>query len=383
MSDTGATAPEAFRMIPDRSMPLDQIERELAGRVKAMQSPGEAPLWRSCLSNLVIYCDGPEQAEAIAETVPQVVAIHPARVLLLVADSQSHTDDLQASISVRAHPAGVGRKIYSEQVTLHATGHYVERLSFVVRGLLIGDLPINLWWAVPQPPSLASVLLTDLVEHVQQVVFDSVGWPQPARGVVSTANWLTKTERTNAGQYCWRVASDLNWRRLKPWRRLLGQALDPATAPCALETLSEVTVEHGPHAVVRAWELVSWLASRLGWKLVTGKTQPGVEISWSFQSTKGPIKVRLRRLEQGAPTIHRLRLTCRVKEKPTVLSVFYSEEHRLAVQVEGAAVAERTMTVREQPLADLVGRQLSDRERDPVFAESMAVAKVLAQSLLG
>ena len=53
------------------------------------------------------------------------------------------------------------------------------------------------------------------------------------------------------------------------------------------------------------------------------------------------------------------------------------------MQVEGAAVAERTMTVREQPMADLVGRQLSDRERDPVFNESMAVAKVLAQSLLG
>jgi hypothetical protein len=33
-------------------------------------------------------------------------------------------------------------------------------------------------------------------------------------------------------------------------------------------------------------------------------------------------------------------------------------------------------------LAELVGRQLSDRERDPVFAESIATAQVLAQSLL-
>jgi hypothetical protein len=30
----------------------------------------------------------------------------------------------------------------------------------------------------------------------------------------------------------------------------------------------------------------------------------------------------------------------------------------------------------------LIGRQLSDRERDPVFHESMAVAQVMARSLL-
>jgi hypothetical protein len=31
---------------------------------------------------------------------------------------------------------------------------------------------------------------------------------------------------------------------------------------------------------------------------------------------------------------------------------------------------------------ELVGRQLSDRSRDPVFRESMAVAQVMAQSVL-
>jgi hypothetical protein len=39
--------------------------------------------------------------------------------------------------------------------------------------------------------------------------------------------------------------------------------------------------------------------------------------------------------------------------------------------------------VQPQPLADLVARQLSDRERDPVFHDSMAVAQVFARSVLG
>ena len=40
------------------------------------------------------------------------------------------------------------------------------------------------------------------------------------RGVAATASWLDRIERMGAGGR-WRVASDLNWRRLKYWRRLL------------------------------------------------------------------------------------------------------------------------------------------------------------------
>jgi len=40
----------------------------------------------------------------------------------------------------------------------------------------------------------------------------------------------------------WRVASDLNWRRLKYWRRLLTQALDPTAAAGAAESATEIVV---------------------------------------------------------------------------------------------------------------------------------------------
>jgi hypothetical protein len=48
---------------------------------------------------------------------------------------------------------------------------------------------------------------------------------------------------------------------------------------------------------------------------------------------------------------------------------------------EGVETAPRSVSVQPQSLAELVGRQLSDRERDPVFAESIATAQMLAQSL--
>jgi glucose-6-phosphate dehydrogenase assembly protein OpcA len=366
---------------PNHAVPLAAVERELARQVRALQAPGEVPVRRACMSNLVIFCDRPDQCHAVEEVVPEILAVHPARVLLLVAEADASGGDLTATVSARAHPGRAGRKLCSEQVTLHATGSAVGRLPFTVRDLVIGDLPTNLWWAVPQPPPLAGVLLHDLCEHVEQVIYDSIGWPDPVHGVLAVATWLTRFERGPEGGV-WRVASDLNWRRLKYWRRLVTQALDPASLPGGLESVSDVLLEHGPHAVVQAWELASWLAARLGWRVREGRVEDGVQLLWHCAGPGGAVRLRIRREAQGPPAIRHLRIACAPGGKPLALDFTAPDEHRLAVVPESAGAEPRTVTVPPEPLAALLGRQLSDRERDPVFRESMGVARVLAQGVL-
>ena len=73
----------------------------------------------------------------------------------------------------------------------------MHHLPFAVRALLIGDLPTNLWWAAPVPPPFAGPLLYELAEHAQQIVYDSMGWPDPAHGVAATAGWLEQIERAD------------------------------------------------------------------------------------------------------------------------------------------------------------------------------------------
>jgi glucose-6-phosphate dehydrogenase assembly protein OpcA len=230
---------------------LGKIESELARRLKMSQEPGESPVHRARMSNLIVYCDGPERSEEVEALLPAVVRIHPARVLKLVGDDRSGSSDVHASVMVRK--AGHEVQLCSEQVTLHGGSHSREHLPFAVRSLLIGDLPTNVWWASKTPPPLAGPILDDLAEHAQQVVYDSLGWADPHRGVGATAPWLSRFER-NSADGRWRVASDLNWRRLKYWRRIIAQALAPAAAPGALESVSEILVEHGPHAVTLAWQ---------------------------------------------------------------------------------------------------------------------------------
>jgi len=364
------------------AIPLRDVEHVLSQQMQEGQEARDKPVQRARMSNLVIFCNHPDLADRVSAEVPGIVAVHPARVFVLVAEEADKADaDVTASVNAWCHLGGVGQKICSEQINLRAQGHAVQRLPFAVRGLLIGDLPTNLWWAAPLPPPLSGSLLYDLADRVQQIIYDSIGWTEPARGVAATAAWLPTFER-GPGEGPWRVVSDLNWRRLKYWRRLMGQGLDPASAPGALESITEVLVEHGPHAVVQAWELVSWLVSRLHWQVQVGRVQPGVEITWQVMAPHGSLRLRIRRLPEGPSEVRRVRIACKLDGKPGALDFVTHDERRLAVMPEGVEATARTVTVQPQSLAELVGRQLSDRERDAAFRESMAVAQVLAQSVL-
>jgi glucose-6-phosphate dehydrogenase assembly protein OpcA len=366
---------------PGDVVSLADVEAALLRQMKLLQTPGVAPVTLARMSNLVIYCDRPELADAVNAQLPDIVALHPARVLLLLGDSEANAYDLTARIRVLSQLKSGGRTAHCELVTLHATGARVQRLPFAVRRLLVSDLPVNFWWAPPVPPPFGGVLFHELSEYAEQIIYDSIGWLEPACGVAAVAVWLAQLQRRPRSSR-WCVASDLNWRRLKSWRRILSQALAQPAAPGLLEGITEVTLEHGPHAVIQAWELSSWLADRLGWRVQAGRVQPGVEIAWQLDGEHGRVTLRVRRLEQGPPTICEMRVTATVGGKRQVLRMLPEDGERLVVVPEGENVAPRTMTVPPRSLAELVGRQLSDRERDHVFTESMAVAKVLAESVL-
>jgi glucose-6-phosphate dehydrogenase assembly protein OpcA len=357
---------------------LADIEEELRRKVAA-HGASQAPVLQARMSNLVIFCPQTEVAERVAAEIPAIMEVHPSRVLFLVGNNEGDGPDVRAAVNVEVQQVG-GQPVCVEQILLRARDQALNRLPFAVRTLVIGDLPTNLYWASPQPPALSGPLLYDLTEQVQQLVYDSHGWLEPHRGVAATATWLEGFER-QPGRGRWRIASDLNWRRLKYWRRVLAQALDPVTAPGALETITEVLIEHGPHAVTRAWQLVGWLASRLGWQVLTARVKPGVEIAWRLHAHHGEFHVRIRRLGDGPSTVQRVRIACLLGGRPGALNVIVEDENRLVVSPEGVQAASRTLNMHQEPLAELLGRQLSDRQPDPVFRESMVVAQVFARSI--
>src|SRR4029079_16308541 len=137
--------------------------------------------------------------------------VHPARVILLVGEPGPDRE-LTCRVTVRPVGGSTRRHAVAAPVALHAGGGVVDRLPFAVRALLIGALPVNLWWSAPVPPPKGGPVMHDLSDLAQQIIYHSVGWPEPSSGVAAMGGWLEQIERSGAR---WRVASDLNWRRLK------------------------------------------------------------------------------------------------------------------------------------------------------------------------
>ena len=365
-----------------KAVPLRDVEREISQQLRAAQGEkDDAPVQRVRMSNLVIYCEGAETGAKLSPSILDIVAAHPARVLMLVGETESAGANISAAVLVQCRSLGKGRQACTEQVILRAQKDAVSRLPFTARSLSIGDLPTNLWWVAPPPPALGGDLLFDLSENAQQIIYDSIGWLEPARGVAATANWLEGVERTTAGR--WRVASDLNWRRLKYWRRILSEAMDEDTAHGAAASVTRLVVEHGPHAVVQGYLLTSWISQRLGWKLRSGKASAGTETTWRFDGPKGEVIVTVKRLPDGEASLRRVRISCTLDGKPVTFNLQPDDGCRLSISLEGVTAAARTVTTPPQSYAELIGKQLSDRERDPVFRQSMAIAGQLARSVLG
>jgi glucose-6-phosphate dehydrogenase assembly protein OpcA len=367
----------------ERPVPLRAVDSEIARRVRALQEPGEAPLLRIRMSNLVIVCDDPTRAEVIARHVTELAAIHPARVLLLV--SERNEQPLTATVAVRERLVTKNRTGAIEWITLRAGGSEAARLPYAVRQLLLGNLPTNVWWAGTTPVHQGGALLDDLAEsvQVQQVLYDSQDWLEPAATLPAAVAWIDGFDRRpGPARAGWRVATDLNWRRLRTWRSLIAQALDPSAAPGSLESISAVRIVVGPGAAVQGWLIAGWLASRLGWRLVEGRTRADSAQSWQFEASRGQVSLCQSLAPDCPAELQAVGVTCHLEGQEVTLAFAPLNGCSLAVCRGETGCVPRTLTLTPEPLAELVGRQLSNRDFDPVFHASVVCSAALVRSAL-
>jgi len=364
--------PDPLTSTPPRYVSVEAIEREFEAlwRATAAGADPDHPVFRSTMSNVVVLCRSDAEAGAVMAELPEVLAVHPARAIVLIADAAAETAPLDAYIAAHC-TLREGSQVCGESVTVTARGDAVRRLPATARGLLVGDLPTTLWWATPEAPVLGGPLFAELAEMARQVIFDSLGWLEPVRGMAAMAR--LEGDRP--------LLMDVCWRRLRGWRRILSQGLDPAFAPGAAEHVGELVLEHGPHALTQAWLLVGWFASHLGWRPATGKVAPGTEVTWRFESARGPAGVTLRRLPDGPPGIRSLGIAPTPAGAAPRLGFESQEGGRLSVRTDGPTAGLRTLTFPAPPRAAMVARQLSDLEPDPVFRSTLAFATAMAASL--
>ena len=354
---------------------LAAIEEELARLWPDPVEPATGtPVMRACMANLVIFCRNTDEEREITQEIPSIVASHPSRVLLLVADVNRQSEELEAFARAHCRLTEEGQQICSEHVTVRAGNASIRRLPSTVRSLLLGDLATTLWWATPEAPPLHGTLFDELADFADQVIYDSVAWTEPLRQLIAMANWIGRGQAKSI--------VDLAWQRPRLWHRLIAQSLDPGYAPGALEGITEIHIEHGPHALTQAWLLVGWLALRLGWQPQGGRVRPGPEVHWQFACPHGAPRVRIRRLASGAAEIKLMRVVTRVADHPVTFHFRAESARRVSVFAEGLADRMLSLTGPVQSRAAMVAHQLPDLAHDRLFEQSVALARMMAEAML-
>lgn len=326
---------------------------------------------RACMSNLIIYCDTIEEAEVISEEIPLIVDVHPARVLLLIGKGQPSDSTIDALIAVYYTPVDGGLQVCAERIDIISAPDAAVRLPSVARSQLIGDLPTTLWWASRQPPPETGELFFQLDELADQVIYDNVGWINPAKGVAAMTRWVSAKQDE-------RVVFNLAWRRFAAWRKLISQVLDPLAMPGALPNIQIIEIDHGPHALSMVWLLVGWLASQLSWEPTDGKRLSNSELIWRFRSDGRDIKVIARRLPEGEPLIYRLLFDWNQHSKTegqlrrTCFERLDNE--RIGISEVESNILSRVFTAQIPKRSTLVSGQMAQRFRDKVFENSMKVS---------
>ncbi len=354
---------------------LSDIEKELTGLWHSLNrdAAGSQTLTRACMSNLVVYCDLRSEADAVLQDLPKILEVHPARVLLLIGETERTNDDLKAYLSIYYSPVSDGWQLCAEQVTVYCRQNAARRLPSIPRALCVGDLPTTLWWVSSQPPPLAGEIFYSLADNADQIIFDSIGWKNPVKGVLAVTQWIAGNDS--------HVIYNLAWRRLKAWRKLISEALDPVVAPDALATVSRLEIEHGPHALPVAWLLVGWLAARLKWQPVEGRLLSQSAMTWHFECGKDPIDVLVKRRDEGDAWIDQLLWSWSGNAGGTVM--FYQlGERKLGVSGKGAPVAETVVAIPESDRARLVAAQMAHRFHDELFEDVLEVSNRMAAILL-
>jgi glucose-6-phosphate dehydrogenase assembly protein OpcA len=355
--------------------PIGSVEKELENMWEGFRVGwgDEDAVTRACMSNLLVFCDSPEEAEQARQDLPKILFEHPARTLLMYRDPNRDNDELASWVSVHFSNLGHGLQVCGEQIDVVCRSNADEILPSIARSLRVSDLPTALWWATSNPPAQSGRIFMALSAIADQVIFDSVGWRDPPRDVLALARW-TSADQDEL------VIHNLAWRRLKPWRRILGEVLDPVANPGALNGVAELHLEHGPHGLPTAWLLVGWLADRLGWQIRDGRILSGKEMLWTFRSPGGQVVVHIQRRDEGEPTIHQF--DWKWQGNPGGHIRFdLTDNRKLEARTNAETSATMILTLSQMDRATLVAQQLAYRTRDRLFESALAMLNAMTQAL--
>lgn len=223
----------------------------------------DASISRALLTNLVVVVDEPREAP-MRLLLEALSARLPCRAFLVAVHKGNGPFATEVHGAARLH--GKTRDIVLEQIELKVPEDAFSRVPGVVRPLLVHDLPTRCYWAAPWPEDAHR--FDSMAKMAELTILDSSRFLLPARELDAVE------QRRRRG----RRLTDLEWMRLRPWRRALAEVFERATFREHVPT--EVTIRYGEAGVAGACLLGRWLESRLAATVVVEASgAPGQDLA--------------------------------------------------------------------------------------------------------
>ncbi|MGD9890688.1 MAG: glucose-6-phosphate dehydrogenase assembly protein OpcA [Dehalococcoidia bacterium] len=352
----------------DELLGLDsaELERALSELWQQAAASGDGPpVARTRVMTLVVYTEDREAASLATMVADALPERHPSRGII-VHVSPSEDGPLSAGISIQCLVNPVGeRRVCSEQITVTGGGTSRPLLFGAITPLLITDLPATFWWT-GRPRPADPVFLQFARGAVDRVVLDSGLFRDPGAGLIALARWKEDRRRRAA-------IGDLAWERLREWRQLLAQTMDPPEARGHLRSITDVTIEYLGESTIpeESLLLAGWLAATLRWQPFDSPA-PGVV---TFSAGDRSVTLRLRSVVagRGVAGIHSVRLNAggagylvRVDDQAGLGQCIATSEAKEPL--------ERMVPLFDHDPVDLIVRALGRRGQDVVYEAALSAA---------
>ncbi|MBX9879885.1 MAG: glucose-6-phosphate dehydrogenase assembly protein OpcA [Candidatus Obscuribacterales bacterium] len=354
---------------------LESELRSLWSQAERTEGNGDTQsnILRACAMNLVLFSTDEDAEFAAGNLLDEVIVSHPCRALLAIQRDRD-VQNLEAWVSARCHAASKSgmKQICCEQITVRYEGRDPNVLPSSVSPLLVADLPVFLWWRTPE---INSTALTPFLKSIDRLVVDS-------RRTTSVSNYLQELLEIVRGARDVITVSDLNWRRLLPWRRAVAEIFTVGSfgfEPSDVEKIKRVEVEFQPRkdGCLSAQILlyIGWLAGRLGWNVVGEKADNS---NWKFKANGCEISVTaVDHAEMPPGALNKVKLTLSGDRTITIIAKPKEELVSVVIDFDSKTKSFELLTpsagFRE---SDLMGRELETLAEDDIFFQALEFASL-------
>jgi glucose-6-phosphate dehydrogenase assembly protein OpcA len=247
---------------------VPNIETALVERRRTMIAKLERPPSRVCVMTLLVGIEDTADNQPAFSVVEQLAGKYPIRVIA-VGRAAGPSGTLSAWVNTACEGDGTVA-VCTEEVVLQASADATDRVLSAVRGSLVSELPVVLWWRGNVPE--ASALWSGLFSLSDRVIVDSHRFafptanPAAPRGHGPAAiEALRELVRAGGTRVSLR---DLNWQRTAPWRAAIATCFDDREMLALLPDLDRCSItfaspsgDDPPSA--RALLMAGWLRNRM------------------------------------------------------------------------------------------------------------------------